>query len=257
MVERFQVDCRGMPARAEVAGRGPALVMVGAAVSMAWTRPYCATVAELGYRVLNFDYQVPDGWVGEPEPRSSLDQVEDVIMVMVAAGFARAHVVGISRGAITAFGLAARRPELVETLTLACPVAGFADTIYKELQIPPGEDGADRMTVVLQTVFSSEFLGTNLEEAKALLRAPSGTVVRLERSEEDPFADGDQVVAPTLVLEAGADQVVQAEHPARYLAAIPNSKHVRIEAASHVWPTEQPAKFARIVADFVKSAGRT
>lgn len=254
MVDSFQVDCRGLPARAEIAGSGPAVVVVGGAVSMEWTRPYGAALAEVGYRVLNFDYERPDGWDGAPEQRSCLDQVDDVVEVMVTAELGEAHVVGISRGAITAYGLATRHPERVETLTLVCPVAGFADTIYKELPAPVVEDGADRMKLILEAVFSREFLGTNLGAAKALLRTPPGTVVRLERSEEEPFVDGDRVMAPTLVLEAGADQVVQAEDPVRYLAAIPDSKHIRIEGASHVWPTEQPAAFAHIVADFVEGA---
>ena len=125
MSEKFQVDCRGVPASVEVVGRGPVVVMVGATVPMAWDRPSCV---ELGYTVLNFDYEPPDGWDREPEPRSALDQTEDVVAVMAATGLAMAHVVGLSRGAITAYGLAAMHSELVETLTLVCPVAGFGNS---------------------------------------------------------------------------------------------------------------------------------
>lgn len=255
MSEKFQVDCRGVPASVEVVGRGPVVVMVGATVPMAWARPSCVELVELGYTVLNFDYEPPDGWDREPEPRSALDQTEDVVAVMAATGLAMAHVVGLSRGAITAYGLAAMHSELVETLTLVCPVAGFEDTLYNVDPTPVEDDGADRMTAFLETVFSREFLGANLEIAKALVRTPPGTVDRLERSEEEPFADGDEVVVPTLVLESGADQMVATEHPARYLAAIPNSKHVLIEGASHGWQMEQPAAFATIIADFVRRAG--
>lgn len=248
-----QVDCRGRRAQVEVVGDGPDVVFVGAASAMMWSRAAARTLAEHGYTVTNFDY---GSGCSDPEMRSALDQVADVVSVMDVLGIDNGGLVGLSRGAVTAFAVAATQPVRVSSLVLALPVAGFSDTIgvyHSDPEPEVGEDDEAFMHRLLARVFSKEYLATNGDDAMALAMASSGEVARLERSEEEPFPDGMAVDCPTLVVEGGADLVVSSEHPARYLEAIPDAQHLVVPGGSHGWLMEQPGEFARIVAGFFSS----
>lgn len=235
----------------EVAGDGPAVVFSGAAAPMMWSRAAAGALAEHGYRVVNFDYGSESD---DPVSRSALDQVRDVLDVLDGLEIGSASVVGLSRGAMTTFAMAAEQPERVSCLVLAFPVAGFSDTIgiYQPDPEPePGEDQADFLKRYLGKVFSQEFLASRLDEAVTLATSPPGEVVRLDRSLEDRFPESMSVACPTLVVEGGADEVVPSEHPARYVRAVPSAEHVVLPGAFHGWLMEEPDEFARIVGGFL------
>lgn len=256
-MEIHQVDCRGKPAVVEVLGEGPDVVIVGAAGPMAYTRGAAVALAAHGFRVTNFDYGPPEGWIGDSETRTCLDQVTDVVDVMDALGIDAAHAVGFSRGGITAFGLAARYPDRVNDLVLVFPVAAWEGTISIENPQPEqseGESDEKFLDRVLSTVFSERFLLHNSEAARAMAMSPPGTVIRVERrSEEDVFTADDVVTHPTFIIEGGDDQIVTEEHPARYAEAIAGARHLHVDGASHAWHMEQPDRFARLVAAFCTS----
>lgn len=252
-MRRVQVDCRGREAQVEVVGEGPDVVFVGTAAPMMWSRSAARALAGHGYTVTNFDYGSASD---DPESRSALDQVADVVAVMDAVSIDAGVLVGLSRGAITAFGAAGRHPDRVTGLVLAFPVAGFADTIHVHQPVPepePGEDDEAFMLRSLASVFSDGFLSSNLDDAILLATSPPGEVVRVERSEEDPFPEGMAVGCGTLIIEGGADEVVSPVHPARYLREISGAEHVVVPDGSHGWLMEQPGEFARIVAAFLSS----
>ena len=208
----------------------------------------------MGYRIINFDYGPPENWDGEPVPRTAIDQIEDVVDVLDALDIESAHTIGISRGAITAFGLAARHPRRVDDLVLVFPVAGFEDTIMVGDVGPEpveGETEQDFFQRVLESVFSERFLTSRPQLASALLMTPPGTVTRVERGQEDRFGPDDVVTHPTFVIEGGEDQVVTGEHPARYVEAVAGAQHLHVDGASHAWIMEQPDRFARLVAAFL------
>ena len=90
-------------------------------IELAWERPeYRAFFARLGCfaRVLHFDKR-GTGASDRTARLPTVDQrVEDLVAVMDAAGFERAHLLGLSEGGPVAIALAATYPERVETLTL-------------------------------------------------------------------------------------------------------------------------------------------
>ncbi|MFZ0012594.1 MAG: alpha/beta hydrolase [Acidimicrobiia bacterium] len=252
-ITTLRVDCRGREAVVEVFGTGPDVVMVGAASPMALVRPAAGVLAQQGFKVTNLDY---GSGHPSPEPRSALDQVGDVVTVMDAVGIVSALIVGISRGAITAYGLASLHPGRARGLVLTVPVSGFRDS----LRAAPRDDedlveAPPEMTIeqILGAVFSAEFLATHLHEAVDLVDTPEGSVTRLERSDEAPFPHGMSVDCPTLIIEGEADSIVSGEHPARYVEAIPGARHVSIPRAPHGWPMEAPGAFAEMVAEFSRS----
>lgn len=254
----LDVDCQGRPASVEVAGESPDLVMIGAAAPMMWTAPAARSLTDLGFRVANFDYGPPPRWDQGSEPRSAVDQLRDVLNVMDAVGMHRAHAIGLSRGAMTAFSLAARAPDRVDRLVLAFPVAGFADTMLEgepELEPHPLESSQQYLDrVVLPSLFSEQFLERHRDEAIELVTSRPGTVSRLDRSEEEPFRPFDRVSSPTLIIEGEEDVIVSSKHPALYSTAIPRAQYVRVPGARHGWIMEEPARLAQMVSDFLRSA---
>lgn len=248
------IACSGRDAVVEVVGSGRDVVLVGAAAPMAWTRPTVRALAGLGYRVVHFDYGSghPD-----PEPRTAIRQIDDVEAVMDALQLRRATVVGVSRGGITAFGLANARPERVTSLALVFAVAAFPDTLMvgnPDLRPEPGENDDHFMRRSLKSVFSEDFLERDLETAVSLVTTPPGAVARVERDQEPTFGVDATVTCPTLVIEGGADEVVTTEHAQRYIRAMPGAKHVRIPDAPHGWPMERPDLLAGLIADFARSS---
>lgn len=243
-----QVECRGRTARVEVVGDGPDVMMVGTAAPMEWTRPAAHALANRGFRVTNFDY---GSGADAPEPRTALDQVPDVVQVMTAVGVESAIAVGISRGGMTAFALAANRPRLVDRLILVAPVAGWADVI-EVVEESPGDE-ADGPDAILGQVFSEEFLATSREAALSLLMTPPGTVSRVERDDEERFPGGLGVTCPTLVVAGGEDRVVSGAHPRRYVAEIEGSALIEVPGASHGWIMEDPEGFVALVESFVRN----
>lgn len=245
-VQTLRVDCSGRAAEVEIVGVGPDVVIVGTAASMELTRPAALALAGLGFRVVNFDY---GSGADDPEPRTALAQVADVYDVLVAADVETCTAVGVSRGAMTAFGLAARHPEMVRRLVLAAPVAGWSDVMNVVDPMPePDPNDADS---VLRMVFTPEFLAGSREAAWGLLTTVPGSVDRVAREDEEPFGDDLHVDCPTLIVISGGDKVVAAAHPQRYLDEIEGSTRLEVPNASHAWIMEDPEAFAVAVGPFL------
>lgn len=254
-VQQYSVDCHGCEAMAEVRGSGPDVLLVGAAVPMAWTRPTAEALARLDFRVINFDYGASHP---RPEPRTALRQTDDVLAVMDAVEIDAPAVVGLSRGGITTYGLASRHPDRVSRMILVFPVAPFADTLEVGNPQPeqePGESEEQFMRRSLLDVFSQGFLDRNLAAAFSLVTTTSGSVARVDRHEEEVVDADETVGCPTLVVEAGADRIVTSEHPRRYLQAIPSAEHVVVPEASHGWPMEEPGVLADLITGFLRPNG--
>ena len=106
-------------------GSGPARVVVvpplAQNIELTWERPeYRAFFGRLGSfaQVLHFDKR-GTGASDRTDRMPTIDQrVEDLVAVMDAAGFERAHLLGISEGGPLAIALAATYPERVESLGL-------------------------------------------------------------------------------------------------------------------------------------------
>lgn len=118
-----RVDCAAIAY--QTWGTGPARVVavppLAQNIELTWERPeLCAFFRRLGSfaEVLHFDKRgtgASDRTVRMPTVD---ERVEDLVAVMDAAGYDRAHLLGISEGGPVAVALAATYPERVETLGL-------------------------------------------------------------------------------------------------------------------------------------------
>lgn len=247
------ITLNGAPAHVELTGRGAPLLLIGGAVPAGWAEPLVRELAP-SRLVVNYDYRAPDGWSGTPQPRSQLALGADAVAVLDALDIADADLLGYSRGAVAAYSAAARMPSRVRRLILLAPVAPFPDTLVVQSTFSLPEDPDQIMELLTQSVFSKAFIIANTEETRAMTAAVMqhrASVVRVDRSEEQPLPDRAEVTQSTLIITAGADQMVEGTHSLRLQRAIPHSRVAIIEDASHMVPYERPAEVARLIDEFL------
>ena len=107
-----------MPLHHEIAGSGPAVLLLHAAVgdSRIWDPQFEALAGE--FTVIRCDLP---GFGRSPLPDEPCVDADEVAAVLEATGTARAAVVGNSFGGLVALQLAARHPDRVERLVLFAP----------------------------------------------------------------------------------------------------------------------------------------
>jgi 3-oxoadipate enol-lactonase len=247
----IEVDCRGAIAVVDDVGEGPPIIVVGAGSPRSLAGRAADGLVARGFRVVNFDYGPPEAWTGDPVLRTSIDQVRDVLDVMDTIGIEQAHAIGISRGGITAYALAARHPDRVDHLVLTVPVAPFADMLGPKPAIDAEVGAAPALDAIVAAVFGADLDGADRALAISIVTAPDGTVARVERHEEEPIGGEEIVRRPTLIVEAGRDVVVSSDHQARLREALPDARSVRFPAATHGSIALDADGFVALVSEFL------
>src|SRR5262245_33677565 len=102
----------------------PLLLIMGmAGHHLIWGEPFLSLL-ERDFDLLTFDHRGIGTSERAEQEFSIADLAEDAVRVMAEAGWARAHVFGISLGGMVAQELVLRHPDLVRTLTLGCTYPG-------------------------------------------------------------------------------------------------------------------------------------
>jgi pimeloyl-ACP methyl ester carboxylesterase len=147
-----------------------------------------------------------------------------VLAAMDGAGFDRAHIVGLSLGAVVATRLAARHPERVASLTLS---GG---------QVRPNRAIMRVQSLVLRVL--PERLASAPGAGKGRMLEVLSVVTAM-----DLRPDLARITAPTLVLCGGRDRPNLGA--ARQLASGIDGAELRIvPGAGHEWNLRQPERFA-------------
>lgn len=233
-------------------GDGDPLLIVGGAVPPDWAD---RLMHELGSarRVINFDYASDDSWNGESEGRTQRRLGSDAVAFLDALGIDSADMLGYSRGAVAAFAAAVDHPSRVRRLILLAPVAPFADLLIDSTPPDLPADPNTIETALTELGFSAEFIASQPEEAAAMTRQVMmyrAPVMRVARSEEEPI-DDRLPGQPVLVVTAGADRMVAAEHSAALVDRIGHADHVVIDGGSHLVAWERPADVAAPIREFL------
>jgi pimeloyl-ACP methyl ester carboxylesterase len=149
------------------------------------------------------------------------------------------HLVGNSMGGHVAIHLAARRPDLVRTLTLVdstgVPFAIDPGTHISKLLVPRG-------LLSFLRVLARDFLRSG---PRAILRG----LLRLFRDDARPLLRTLRM--PVLLLWGERDPLVPAEYAKRMLAEVSHARLEVIERAGHVPMWEQPEAFNRALLGFI------
>lgn len=189
------------------------------------------------FRLLVFDHRgmgesdVPDA------EYSMADLADDVIDLVDAVGWSTFRVFGISFGGMVAQHVAARVPERVERMVLACTSSGGAGgSSYPlhDLYELPVDEQARRFPLVLDTRFTPEFLKTD-EVARLILgarRSPTSGErlrgLRLQmnaRRHHDAWDALPSITCPVLVAAGATDGLAPPENSRRLAGRLVNSEY--------------------------------
>ena len=194
---------------------------------------------------------------------------DDAVALIESLGIAPVHYVGLSMGGFIGQRIAARRPELVRTLTLIDTSAGPEDPdkvsrykmlgrIYRVTGIGP------LRKTVLPIMFGPTFLADDsnkpiLDEwQQRLRRARRSGVSKAVVGVADRLPVEDEIgriTVPTLVI-VGADDVATPTHKSQRIAdGIRGARLEEIPDCGHSSTLEQPDKVTGLLRDFLAQNG--
>lgn len=186
--------------------------------------------------------------------------VEAMSEVMRVLGAAPAHFVGHSMGTLVCLHLAARRPELVRSLTLFGPIRAPSDEARKRLK--------DRATLVRRegmapvadaviagglssTTKSNEPLAAAFVRESHLRQTAEGFAQTCEALARCEAADLRFVTVPTLIVTGDEDQVAPPSAAHELGSRIKSAKVKTLDHCGHWTPIERARDCARLLAGFL------
>jgi 3-oxoadipate enol-lactonase len=236
-----------------------------------WTRELLRDLAR-HYRVISYSLSGDLGSGQRMDPQAGFDgfvrQLEDVIDGAGITG--RAALCGISFGGVVAARYAARHPDRVSRLIVASsPGPGWKPN--------PAQEGYVARPWLTLPAFGMAALSRAGHEVAAALPDWPGRLMffarygvravrfpamphlmaRRVRLMQDLDLAGDcaRISAPTLVItgEPGLDLVVPVDSTKRYAELIANARLELMDRTGHLGVLTQPARFARLVKEFVNA----
>lgn len=248
---------------AEGAGDPLLLIMGLGYPSAMWHRQLPALTAR--WRTIRFDNRGTGATGVPPGPYSIELMADDAIAVLDAAGATTAHVVGASMGGLIAQQLVLEHPERVRSLVLACTGPGGA-------QMAPPDPEALAMAAARSTMTPDEAA----ESAVAFVYAPSTPRTAIDedfavRSQQPTSPEGytnqlmgvvtyagsyerlGEIAVPTLVISGRQDRLVNPANATLLADAIPDTRLVMVDDASHIMFTDQPDIVTEAVVTFLES----
>jgi 3-oxoadipate enol-lactonase len=192
---------------------------------------------------------------------------EDALAVMDAAGFERAHVLGLSMGGMIAQELALRHPDRLATLTLACTFAKPDDearAAAANSPFDPSQAGGSTIDpnqlfkFMMGLVLTPEFIMREKEWLRSLRDDTLGSLSLdgffaqyAAVMGHDASAELHTLALPTLVMTGTADMLVPSRGSDELARLIPGATLLKFEGGSHGFNVEQADKFNRAVLDFI------
>ncbi|MFC7277723.1 alpha/beta fold hydrolase [Paractinoplanes rhizophilus] len=262
----------------------PLLLIMGLGLSMDfWPEQFRTLLVERGFRVARFDNRDVGRsthltGLGAPSVRSLLgrrragyalaDMAADALAVLDAAGWASAHVVGVSLGGMIAQTLAVRHPDRVRSLTslssTPSPRIGRpAPHVLPLLLAGPVRDpaaAADRMVRVFRVIGSPAYPHDEAEIRAAAARAfdlahdPDG--IRRQLAAIVSAADRRPMLRrlrlPALVVHGDADPLIRPAGGRATAHAIAGAKLVIYPGMGH----DLPAALQPDIADEIAALAR-
>jgi pimeloyl-ACP methyl ester carboxylesterase len=254
----------------EVAGAGPALVLIhaGIADSRMWDGLFARWAAS--HRVLRYDLR---GFGRSGRASGTFAHRDDLRALLDTLGIDRAAVLGISFGAGVALDFALAYPERVSALVLAAARPGG-------MQPPP--DLTEVWEAEEEALARGDLDAANEVDLRAWVDGPHRTPdqvdpdVRarmremnrlvLEREAAETDADPQpldppaverlgEVRAPTLLVVGDLDRPGTLTGTERLAEGIPEARRVVIPGAAHMVPLEGPDRFAELVEEFLEQVG--
>jgi 3-oxoadipate enol-lactonase len=207
------------------------------------------------------DSDVPEG------PYAVSQMVDDAVAVLVAEGVERSHVLGVSLGGYVAQHLALTHPARVRKLVLASTAPGGPRSVpmpakgieafgrYPLLEREAGlrlmvENSLGEYGVREQPELVDEIYAYRLERAPTLAGWQAQAFAGATYDGYDRVAE---IAAPTLVLQGGADNVVDPRNADLLARLIPDSRLELVPERGHLLVWQEAERIAPIVKEFLRS----
>lgn len=235
----------------ETAGDGLPLVLLhpGVADSRVWD-PLLSRLA--GRRVVRFDRR---GFGRSPRATVSHTALGDLVAVLDALGYERAHLVGNSMGGETALALAVTNPDRVASLTLLCP--GINGYPWPETEEDPeieaawsrakeAGDAATMAEIAGRVWFASgsdDYLDEQVLLSTELDLSPAA---EFEQPNPEQWSQVAAINVPTTVIVGELDPADSRQASIDLAAAIPGAVLVTLPT-DHVPQYREPDEVAEVV----------
>jgi 3-oxoadipate enol-lactonase len=207
------------------------------------------------FRVVRYDTRghgaspVPQG------PYSIDDLADDLLGLLDRLGVAKAHVVGLSLGGMTAMRLAARNPERVDRLVVLCTSAllGPAQAWLDRAATVRAQGGGAVAEAVVDRWYTAAYARAHPDRvaaARAMVseQPPEGYASCCEAiAAMDLTGDLAHITAPTLAIAGADDPATPPEHLERIAAGVKDGRLVVVPQSAHIASQEQPEAVTQAV----------
>ena len=257
-----QYTVRGIAMTADVAGDGPAVLLVhGFPLDRTMWRRVASGLT--GWRRIAPDLRGL-GISEAPASGYSMTEYADDLAALLDAVHAESVVLcGFSMGGYVAFELLRRHPDRVRALVLANTRATPDDLAGREKRDAMiariRRDGpgflADDMLPRLLAPTSLTTMPDVVREVRGMMgvHTAAGLVGALEAMRDRPSAVAllASIAVPTLVLHGSDDQLIPLAEARAMAEAIPGAQLAVIPGAGHLAPVEQPVNSGRVIREFL------
>jgi 3-oxoadipate enol-lactonase len=251
----------------EIRGTGTPLVMVHGAQGDQTMFNGLASAFANHFRVLTFD-QRGSGLSEKPDMEYSIAMLaDDTAALMDHAGFAPAHVIGVSMGGTIAQELALRHPRKVRSLVLGCTTAGGPRAIRIGGEALTAAYSTKPMTAeergraLAEAVFTKGYIERHPDLIPAMIEArrqrPLDPVALEHRMhavlKHDACDRLPQINCPTLVITGRDDLLISWENSRILAQRIPGAELIVLEPAGHCFWLEQPEQAGEAILRFIQT----
>ena len=265
------IRANGQDLYCEVHGEGEPLILImgiGYDATL-WTLHQVPSFARR-FKVVIFDNRDIGRSGAATGPYGIVDMADDVAGLLDGLAIERAHVLGLSMGAMIAEELALRHGDRVDRLVLSGPDAAPARHAFHPIQVWSWVKANDDNGVIfaaqqLAWLFSNAFMRdpTAVRQTLDLLSAnPNPPIAKAYARQASAYLGHDPgdrrggITAPTLVI-VGEQDLLTPPWIAREVAGAIAGARLEIVAgagASHVLPLERPDEFNALVENFLTTS---
>jgi 3-oxoadipate enol-lactonase len=218
------------------------------------------------HRVIVFDNRGAGASTQVDEPISTQDLADDTLALMDHCGIETAHVVGRSMGGAVAQYMALKAQRRVLSLVLCASFARL-DPLGRRVLLNMREalewrgSWADHARHSVQNFVSAQFFNTQSDQVAAIekliggeTRLPACYCRQNEACQEHDTIDQLHAIKqPTLVMAGDSDPICSLTATRWLSEGIPGGRTEIFEGASHFFLMEQPARFIRVLQDWLGS----
>jgi 3-oxoadipate enol-lactonase/4-carboxymuconolactone decarboxylase len=224
----------------------PVLMVMGHGMRGRVWRPQLAAIAPR-HPVAVFDHRGIGSSDDDGRAFSMTDLAADALRAADAAGFDRFHLVGVSMGGMVSQHVAAAAPHRVRSLALIVTMAGgpFAWRPPRAGWRPlwgviRARDASERARAMAALLYTDGFVGeaSTMRQRLDDIAARDGERSALWRQlravmRHDARALLPRIQAPTLVVQAARDKLIDPRRSALLAEKIPGARWVRLDRAGH------------------------